>query len=146
MAVVYAATAACLLRFDLDRLLFPSETAPPASSAIAETFRLAGHDGAVMIVRRLDPPEPSVRSGCVVFFPGREGGLDRYARDFFPDLERAGLVVYAVAWPGQDGAPGPARIDDVQSLAAAVVAKVVAACGRARTVVAGRSLGARWAP
>jgi pimeloyl-ACP methyl ester carboxylesterase len=141
-AVAYAVAAACLLRFDLDRLLFASVPLRPASKAFAEAFRLAGHDGAAMVVRRFDPAQSSTRLGCVVYFPGHEGGLDRYSRDLFPDLGQAGLVVYAVAYPGQDGAPGPARIDDVQSLAAIAVARVVATCGRTRTVVAGRSLGA----
>jgi pimeloyl-ACP methyl ester carboxylesterase len=136
------ATTAWLLRFDLDRLLF-AHTPPPVSlGAAAEAFRLSGHDGAAMIVRRFDSAEGSPRQGCVVFFPGHEGGGDRYASEFFPDLQKAGLVVYAVAYPGQDGAPGPARIDDVQSLAATAVSTVVATCGRNHTVVAGRSLGA----
>ncbi len=142
IAIACAVAAACLLRFDLDRLLFPSTPSQSASGAITEAFRLAGHDGAAMVVRRFDRTGSSARQGCVVYFPGHAGGLDRDARDLFPELERAGLVVYAVAYPGQDGAPGPARIDDVRSLATMVVAKVVAACGRTRTVVAGRSLGA----
>ena len=139
----YALAAACLLRFDLDRLLFPSTPLRLAPGALTEAFRLAGHDGAAMVVRRFGPrAESSARLGCIVYFPGHEGGLDRYSRELFPDLERAGLVVYAVAYPGQDGAPGPARIDDVQSLAAKAVSMVVATCGRTRTVVAGRSSGA----
>jgi len=142
MALAYVVAAACLLRFDLDRWLFPSAPLQPASKAFTQTFRLAGHDGAAMVVRRFARTESSGSLGCVVYFPGHEGGLDRYARDLFPDLERAGLVVYAVAYPGQDGAPGPARIDDVQFLAARVVSMVAATCGRTRTVVAGRSLGA----
>jgi len=142
LAVAYAVAAACLLRFDLDRLLFPSVPLQSDSKAFTEAFRLAGHDGAAMVVRRFDRSESSAGLGCVVYFPGHEGGLDRYSRDLFPDLERAGLVVYAVAYPGQDGAPGRARVDDVQSLAATVVSMVVATCGRNRTVVAGRSLGA----
>jgi pimeloyl-ACP methyl ester carboxylesterase len=142
LAAAYAIAAACLLRFNLDRLLFPPVPLPPASRAPAEAFRVAGHDGAAMVVRRLDRTASSARQGCVVFFPGHDGGFDRYARELFPDLERAGLAVYAVAYPGQDGAPGPARIADVRSLAAAVVARVVASCGPTRTVVAGRSLGA----
>lgn len=142
IAVAYAVVAACLLRFDLNRLLFPSVPLQFAPNAFTEAFRLAGHDGAAMVVRRFDRAESPARLGCVVYFPGYEGGLDRYARNLFPDLERAGLVVYAVAYPGQDGAPGSARFDEVQSLASTVVSTVVATCGRARTVVAGRSLGA----
>jgi acetyl esterase/lipase len=142
VAAVYAIAAACLLRLGLDRLLFPPVPLRAASQAPAEAFRVAGHDGAAMVVRRLDRTASSARQGCVVFFPGHDGGFERYARELFPDLERAGLVVYAVAYPGQDGAPGPARIADVRSLAAAVVARVVASCGPTRTVVAGRSLGA----
>ena len=136
------ATAACLLRFDLDRLLF-ARTAPRVSfEASPQAFRVSGHDGAAMIVRRFDRVVTTPRQGCVVFFPGHQGGADRYASDLYPDLEKAGLVVYAIAYPGQDGAPGPARMDDVQALAVAAVSTVVATCGRNHTVVAGRSLGA----
>jgi len=142
MALAYVVAAACLLRFDLDRWLFPSAPLQPASKAFTQTFRLAGHDGAAMVVRRFARTESSGSLGCVVYFPGHEGGLDRYARDLFPDLERAGLVVYAVAYPGQDGAPGSARLDEVQSLATTIVSTIVATCGRTRTAVAGRSLGA----
>lgn len=142
LALAYVAAGACLLRFDLDRLLFAPSPAPTASTGFTQTFRLPGHDGAAMLVRRFDGAVSAPRRGCVVWFPGHQGGLDRYARELFPDLEKAGLVVYAVAYPDQDGAPGPARIDDVQALAAAAVSTAIAACGRTRTVVAGRSLGA----
>lgn len=142
VAGTYVAAAVGLMHFDLDRLLF-AQTPPPVSAAASEdAFRLTGHDGAVMRVRRFDSTLGAPRQGCIVFFPGRQGGLDRHAHDLFPDLEKAGLVVYAVAYPGQDGAPGRARIDDVQALAATAVAKVVATCGRTHTVVVGRSLGA----
>lgn len=142
LTLAVAIAAAGLLRLALDRLLFPPVPLQPVSQAPAEAFRLAGHDGAAMVVSRFDRTVSSAGQGCVVFFPGHDGGLARYARDLFPDLERAGLVVYAVAYPGQDGAPGPARMADVRALAATAVAKVVASCGRTRTVVAGRSLGA----
>ena len=136
------ATAVGLLRFELDRLLFPRTSPPAASSALTEAFRLPGRDGAAMIVRRFDRELAGPGHGCVVWFPGHLGGVDRYARELFPDFEKAGLVVYAVAYPGQDGAPGPARLDDVQAAAATAVASVAARCGRDETVVAGRSLGA----
>ena len=134
--------AACLLRFDLDRLLFPRT--PPLAEArgVTEAFRLPGHDGAAMVVRRSVRGLAGSTRGCVVWFPGRHGGEDETTREFFDELEETGLVVYAVAYPGQDGAPGPARLDDVQAAAATAVATVVARCGRDRTVVAGRSLGA----
>ena len=141
-AAAYAAAAAVLLRFDLDGLLFAPGPPPTASSAFTQALRLPGRDGAALIVRRFDRAVAQPRQGCVVYFPGHQGGLDRYANELFPDFENAGLVVYAVAYPGQDGAPGRARIDDVQALAATAVAAVIGACGRARTVVVGRSLGA----
>ena len=141
-AVAYVAAAAILLRFELDGLLFAQGPPPTVSRAFTQAFRLPGHDGAAMIVRRFDRGAAQPRHGCVVYFPGHQGGLDRYANELFPDFENAGLDVYAVAYPGQDGAPGRARIDDVQALAATAVAMVIGTCGRAHTVVVGRSLGA----
>jgi len=97
IAVAYAVVAACLLRFDLNRLLFPTVPLQSAPNAFTEAFRLAGHDGAAMVVRRFDRAESPARLGCVVYFPGHEG---------------------------------------------AIVSTIVATCGRTRTAVAGRSLGA----
>jgi hypothetical protein len=136
------AAAAGLLRFDLDRLLFPRTPPPAALGGVPEAFRLSGQDGAAMVVRRFDRALVAPVRGCVVYFPGRQGGLDRYASELFPELQRAGLAVYAVAYPGQDGAPGRARLDDVQAMAVSAASRVAATCGRRHTVVAGRSLGA----
>ena len=131
-----------LLRFDLDRLLFPRTGPSAAPGALTEAFRLPGRDGAAMIVRRFDRDVVGPGHGCVVWFPGHHGDVDRYARELFPEVEKAGLVVYAVAYPGQDGAPGPAHLDDVQAAAATAVTTVAQRCGRDETVIAGRSLGA----
>ena len=142
LAVAYIAAAVCMLRFDLDRLLFASTRLPVSLEAFSGAVRLPGHNGAAMIMRRFDREVVAPRRGCVVYFPGHRGGVERYASDLFPDLEKAGLVVYSIAYPGQDGAPGPARIDDVQALAVTAVSSVAATCGPNQTIVAGRSLGA----
>ncbi len=141
-AVAYVAAAVLLLRFDLDGLLFAPGPPPTVAGAFTQAFSLPGRDGAAMIVRRFDRAAAQPRQGCVVYFPGHQGGLDRYANELFPDFRKAGLDVYAIAYPGQDGAPGRARIDDVQALATTAVATVIGTCGRVHTVVAGRSLGA----
>ncbi len=136
-ALVYVGGGAGLLRFDLDRLLFPQTPAPGAAAGFREAFRQPGADGNALVVRRFG----TGNAGCVVWFPGEQGGIERYASTLFPDIARAGLVVYAVAYPGQDGAPGRARFDEVQALGSRAVATVIGQCGATRTVVSGRSAG-----
>jgi alpha-beta hydrolase superfamily lysophospholipase len=139
LAVIYYGGAAVLLRLDLDAMLFPR--VPPPSPVIArdfvEAFRVQSPRGDVLLVRRFGGGD----AGCVVYFPGEHGRIERYARELFEDVTRAGLVVYAIAWPGQDGAPGRAHFVDLPPQAARAVAAVIERCGPQRTVLAGRWLG-----
>jgi alpha-beta hydrolase superfamily lysophospholipase len=140
LVALYFGGAALLLRLDLDAILFPRT--PPLSPTVArgleEAFRVEGAQGEALVAWRFGEGE----AGCVVYFPGEPGGVEHYARQFYGDVARAGLVVYAIAYPGEDGAPGRAVLADMPSLAAQAVARVATQCGAARTVLAGRSLGA----
>jgi hypothetical protein len=41
---------------------------------------------------------------CVIFFPGQHGGISTYERNLFPTIKQLGITVYALSYPGQDGA------------------------------------------
>jgi alpha-beta hydrolase superfamily lysophospholipase len=139
LALLYFGGAALLLRLDLDAILFPRNRAPAPVVApdLVQDFRVAGTEGDALLVRRFG----SGSAGCVLWFPDEDGGIERYAGALFESVARAGLVVYAVAWPGQDGAPGRARWTSLPGLAARAASAVIARCGAARTVIAGEGIG-----
>jgi hypothetical protein len=140
LAALYFGGAALLLRVDLDSILFPRT--PPLKAAVAhdlqEAFRVQGANDEALIAWRFG----NGSAGCVVYFPGQRGGIEQYARQLFDDVTRAGLVVYAIAYPGEDGAPGRAQLADLPSLAGQAAARVATQCGASRTVLAGRAVGA----
>lgn len=133
---LYYGGAAYLLRFHLDSVLFPHVARPsdqrdPAATQLRDAsgnelaLHLYGHD----------------RVGCVIFFPGQHGELPGYQMTLFPSLAAAGVAVFAAAYPGQDGAPGSANLDEVAELSHRAVLFVIQKCERRRTVILGRSLG-----
>ena len=79
--------------------------------------------------------------GCVVFFPGQHGLISAYEKNLFPEFSAQGIAVLAVAYPGQNGAPGTPHLSGILALAAQAVASAQATCPGHRVVVYGRSLG-----
>jgi hypothetical protein len=140
LVALYFGGTALLLRFDLDALVLPRMR--PLAQVVArdldEAFRVEGPNGEALVAWRFG----SGPAGCVVYFPDRPGGVEHYARQFYEDATRAGLVVYAMAYPGEDGAPGRAVLADLPSLAGQAAARVAMQCGASRTVLAGRAFGA----
>jgi hypothetical protein len=139
LLVLYFGGAALLLRLDMDAILFPRTPAPEPAVArdLVEAFRVPGPHDEALLVRRFGAGP----AGCVLWFPDGRAGVERDAREIYEDVARAGLVVYAVAWPGQDGAPGRVHWDDLRPLAARAATEVIVRCGAARTVLAGGRLG-----
>jgi pimeloyl-ACP methyl ester carboxylesterase len=138
VAVVYFATPVLLLTFALDRFLF-----------------LQVDGGATQEDRRIDVPLAPDRSirirqyggpqlpNCAIFFPGRGGGISTYERTLFPEIKQLGMTVYAVSYPGQDGAQGRSDratlIQDVDAAIATIGRETP--CQPSRAVFVGRSLG-----
>lgn len=138
IVALYFGAGAAILRYGLDDILWPrlSNTEPlplPTYASLA--------DGTGSVVRAVGPDT----GRCVVFFPGHSGGFLRYARDLFPSFNSAGFQVWAISYPGQDGARGKARrvavLSDVQRL----LVSISSHCPREHTVFVGRSLGANIA-
>jgi alpha-beta hydrolase superfamily lysophospholipase len=137
---VYFATPVLLLRFALDRLVF-----------------LQVNGGATHEDRLMDIPVSEDRSvrirqygsstHCVIFFPGQHGDISTYERTLFPSLKKLGVTVYALSYPGQDGAQGRAGratlIQDVTVAIAAISRETT--CQPENAVFVGRSLGANLA-
>jgi pimeloyl-ACP methyl ester carboxylesterase len=136
-ALLYFAIGAYLLRFALEPLMLPRVAVSTDMNAPL-LLRISGDDGSAMLVRRYGTP----RVGCVVFFPGQHGLISEYERSLFPAFSAQGVAVLAVAYPGQDGAPGTPHLPEVLALASKVIAYAQATCPDHRVVVYGRSLGA----
>ena len=134
---LYFVAGACLLRFALGSLVLP-RVAPLADMTAPQFVRISGDDGNAMLVRRYGTPTV----GCVVFFPGQHGILSKYKENLFPAFTAQGIAVLAVAYPGQNGAPGTLHhLHEIIALAAQVVATAQARCPGHRVVVYGRSFG-----
>ena len=106
IAVAYFAVPVILLRFALDRLVFLKVDGGPT------------HED-----RLIDVPVASDRSilirqygsarNCAILFPGQHGGISTYERTLFPAIRQTGAAVYALSYPGQDGAQGRSRRDTI---------------------------------
>lgn len=99
--------------------------------------RIADPGGNELLLRRYG----RARTGCAIFFPGQHGERAAYRLTLFRMLVDAGVSVFAVSYPGQDGAAGSASLDEIPALSRRAVVVVTQQCGPLRTVVLGRSLG-----
>ena len=134
---LYFAVAAYGLHFEISRFLFPSTPAFTGNPAEA-TFSIKSRSGNELLVRRYG----QATVGCVVFFPGQHGATAAYN---FANYTSAGLAVFAIAYPGQDGASGRTELSEIEGLVDHAIATVANTCSLDRTVFVGVSLGAMLA-
>lgn len=136
----YFSVAAYAIHFGMDRLLFPP-TADPQTMQMRSAFAVANTAGDELLIRRYG----RMQRGCAVFFPGQHGSIAAYQRQLFPRLAAAGLEVFALSYPGQDGASGRTHLDDIEQLAQRALVTIESSCSMDKTVFFGRSLGAMLA-
>jgi alpha-beta hydrolase superfamily lysophospholipase len=138
LLVLYFLLPALLLRFAIDRLTFAAQTNDSTHEDQRYEVNVGGHRS--VVVRRYGP----ANAACVIFFPGQHGSMGTYERRLFPQIRSTGAVVYALSYPGQDGATGTSQLrwlaDDVA--AAIHFVEHSSPCTPARSVFVGRSLGA----
>jgi hypothetical protein len=139
-AALYFSAAALTLRFGTSRILFPY-VAYTGSAAARITDRVSGPSGNIILIRRYGAP----LRGCVVFFPGQHGGISSYEKTLFPKYVSNGIAVFALSYPGQDGAAGQSDLDEIQHLVQRALRIVGRTCPATRTVFVGRSLGSMLA-
>jgi alpha-beta hydrolase superfamily lysophospholipase len=129
---------ALLLRYGLDLFLLKPSSA--GSTHEDDRVEIPVAAGRSVLIRRYGM-EPS--EGCVVFFPGQHGGLSDYEKHLIPMLRTADATVYAIAYPGLDGAQGRSTratlFSDVNRALDVIAGHTPC---RDRTVFVGRSLGA----
>ena len=138
LLVLYFLLPALLLRFAIDQLTFAAQTS--AATHEDQRYEVKVGSGRSVVVRRYG----SANAACVIFFPGQHGGIGTYERTLFPQIEGAGAVVYAVSYPGQDGAAGSSRLRWLSGDVAVAMDFIgrKTSCIPAQSVFVGRSLGA----
>lgn len=138
IVALYFAVPALLIHWYADRVIFSAQSDDHTHEE--KRFDIAVSSEATVVVRRYG----DAGQACAFFFPGQHGGIGTYERTLFPLIRSAGADVYAISYPGQDGAKGHARrklLFDQVALAMAQVSKTVG-CDVRRSVFVGRSLGA----
>lgn len=135
---LYLAVPAALLRWSLDLLIFMSATQDATHEA--QRFELDVGSGATILVRRYGHGD----GACAYFFPGQRGGMGVYEETLFPFLQQSGVTIYAVSYPGQDGASGQSRLATLSAQVKTAMELIAqrTSCEPSASVFLGRSLGA----
>ncbi len=80
---------------------------------------------------------------CIIFFPGRHGGVKKYEETLFKAFQNNNFKVFSISYSGQDGAIG--QVDNIASLIKLItdaMRSISLDCPLEQTVIYGRSLGA----
>ncbi|QTH73467.1 alpha/beta hydrolase [Pseudoalteromonas xiamenensis] len=137
VASLYVLAVLVGVRFFLDELIFV--TTPNVVTNESSSFNVKA--GATEAIVRIYHAKNDDR--CIVFFSGRNGGIPRYEKEIFEHLLAAGISVYAISFPGYDGAVGRSTFSSVTELGnhALVQINKIGACSIDKSVFVGRSLG-----
>lgn len=138
VVALYFAAPVALLHWGLDRVIFSAQSNDRTHED--KRFDVAVSSEATVVVRRYGV----AGQACAFFFPGQHGGIGIYERTLFPLIREGGADVYAISYPGQDGAKGRTQIARLFGQVASAVSQVsqAAHCDMGRSVFVGRSLGA----
>lgn len=137
VSLIYYAFSAITLRFYLSDLVFlkiPLTETKESRSFVVED------NGAEVVIR-----EYSSDNGnrCAVFFPGQHGGIARYEKEIFEQASERGITVYALSYPGYEGASGNATFKNVSSVTRSAISLIEkdTFCDIKSSVFIGCSLG-----
>ncbi|QSX32245.1 alpha/beta hydrolase [Shewanella avicenniae] len=138
IAAIYYLMAAVALHCFLSALIFVK--VPVSTTHETQRYQVE-HAGASAVIRAYISAH---ESGCALFFPGQHGGIDGYETPLFTPLNARGISVYAISYPGYEGAKGSASFANVLTLTQSAVAFIeqMSSCRIAESVFIGRSLGA----
>jgi hypothetical protein len=131
----YYLAAIYILRFSLDEFVLPPTD--DNDIKLPPPYLLVSNSGNELLIRRYG----NTKNRCVIFFPGQHGGIARYQSDLFPSLVRHGISVFAVSYPGQDGAKGHGRLSELPGLIETGLTRLESVCDARESVFIGRSLG-----
>ena len=81
---------------------------------------------------------------CAIFFPGQHGGIRRYEHEIFKEVLENDISVFALSYPGYEGAKGSATFESIKSTTFKALEFINdnTGCKIRNAVFIGRSLGA----
>ena len=135
--LAYFFVPALLLRFALDRFMFPI-----VNGGVTNEDRLI--DVPLSAGRTAKIRQYGSEPYCAIFFPGQHGSISTYEQTLFPEIQNLGIKVYALSYSGQDGAEGRSHSATVVQDAEAALTTIrnETPCDPGSAVFIGRSLGA----
>ncbi|MDP2560607.1 alpha/beta hydrolase [Psychrobium sp. 1_MG-2023] len=141
LTLTYFSAGAYLLVNQLPAYLFPSTELTVKSTELAQ-FKVTDPFNNELVVREYGAADGQ----CIVFFPGRHGGVKRYEQELITPLNNRHFKVFMISYPGQDGAAGHLKsILQLVNLIDNAILSIEVKCSPKRTIFWGRSLGATLA-
>ncbi|WP_175442163.1 alpha/beta hydrolase [Pseudoalteromonas byunsanensis] len=139
--VLYFTIGIVTLRFYLDELVFK----PAVQEQTQETSLLSIPFATNEILIR-SYAKNNIQA-CIVFFPGRSGGIRRYENELFNRFTSQGASVHAISYPGYEGASGKSRLSNVAAHIEQALKQleIQTSCRIDKSIFVGRSLGAALA-
>lgn len=134
----YFSIGAYMLCTQMPDLLFPN-TYLTSETEELKLSRFSDESQNELLIREYGNSETQ----CMIFFPGRHGGINKYEKAIFQLWVKNNFKVFSFSYPGQDGASG--RVRDIKSLInliADAMKGISLKCSPEKTIIYGRSLGA----
>lgn len=133
----YYLSAAVALKYFLSEIVFLD--VPPSETQESRAF-VVKSDGVEVVIREYASDKGSK---CALYFPGQHGGIARYEREVFRPAVDRGVTVYAVSYPGYEGAGGKATFENVKTSTRSAIEHIdrETSCNITQSVFVGRSLG-----
>jgi pimeloyl-ACP methyl ester carboxylesterase len=138
LVCAYFSIGAYLLYAQIPRYLFPNIV---LTSKTEELHKFEFYDSLKneLLVREYGQSEDQ----CIVFFPGRHGGVKKYEENLFKAFKKNNFRVFSISYSGQDGAIG--QVGNIASLIKLItdaIRTISLNCPPEKTIIYGRSLGA----
>ena len=138
LVCAYFSIGAYLLYAQIPRYLFPNIV---LTSKTEELHKFEFYDSLKneLLVREYGQSEDQ----CIVFFPGRHGGVKKYENSLFKSFQNNNFKVFSISYSGQDGAIG--QVENIASLINLIteaMRAILLNCPPEKTIIYGRSLGA----
>lgn len=134
---LYYLTIAVTLKFFLSDAVFLRVPATKTHESRSFVVRSGGSES---VIREYKSDKGSE---CAVFFPGQHGGIARYESELFRPAVNRGVTVYAISYPGYEGAAGRATFGSVRAATKSAIEYIdkQTPCDISQSVFWGRSLG-----
>lgn len=129
IALSYMLSLVIVIRYAIDSLVFPTTT--QQLSAGMPLFHVTNESGNELLVRHYGTDT----NACVIFFPGRHGEITNYEKYLFSPMAESGLSLFALSYPGQNGALGTSKLDQLTHLVDMALQKINANASHSDTYI-----------